>query len=106
MSDTSLVEMVWQDLKIELDTIKSQVQINAQVERSLISDSCPAYTLASAPLAAQGGLGNLISYATVLWISDGRKAGEPAAGGTGVLAVYQPSTNQWLRLTDYSAVVV
>ena len=103
MSD--LTEMVWSELKGELNGVKKQVQIAQQTERALFSDSVPAYTLVNAPLAAQGGLGNGISYVTIAWISDGRKSGEGAGLGTGVLAVYQSSSNQWLRLTDYSVVV-
>ena len=101
-----LIEYVWKELKDELNTIRSQVRVAQQTERALFTDSIPAYILANAPLAAQGGLGNGSSYVTVIWISNGRKSGEGAGVGTGVLAVYQSSTDQWLRLTDYTAVVV
>lgn len=104
-SDTSLTEMVWAELQGQLNDLQKQVQIAQQTERALFSDSVPAYTLATAPLAAQGGLGNGVSYITISWISDGRKSGEGAGLGTGVLAVYQSLSNQWLRLTDYSVVV-
>jgi hypothetical protein len=104
MSD-KFTEYVYQELKQDLNSLTEKVQANSQVERALICDNVPAYTLATAPLAAQGGLGNGSSYVTTLWISDGRKSGEGAGLGTGVLAVYQSSTNQWLRLTDYSVVV-
>lgn len=100
-----MVELVWQELRQELNTLQDKVQANSQVERALVSDSCPAYTLATAPSNSTGGVGNMVSYVTFAWISDGRKSGEGAGLGTGVLAVFQSSTNQWLRLTDYSVVV-
>ena len=105
MSDSSLVEMVWNELRQELNTIKQEVQINSQVERALFTDSIPAYTVANLPTAANGGLGNNTSYSTILWASDGRKSGEGAGTGTGVMVVWQASLGQWLRLTDYTQVV-
>lgn len=107
MSDnSSMSELVWQNLQGQIAALQRQVDQNKKVERAEIADSIPAYTLATAPLSASGGLGNGSTYVTVAWISNGRKSGEGAGLGTGVLAVYQSSTNQWLRLTDYSVVVV
>lgn len=100
-----MASMVYQELKNELTTLQEQTQINAQVERALFADSCPAYLLVNAPNNSVGGMGNMVSYVTFAWISDGRKSGEGAGVGTGVLAVFQSSTNQWLRLTDYTVVV-
>lgn len=101
-----LITLVWQELKSQLNALTQQVENVQRVERALIADSIPAYTLASAPGNAAGGLGNLSTYATLAWISNGRKSGEGAGTGTGVLAVFQSSSNQWLRLADYTAVVV
>jgi hypothetical protein len=101
-----LTEIIWQELKGELNTLQKKVVTAQQQERALFSDSFPAYTLANAPLAAQGGLGNLTSYATIAWISNGRKSGEGAGVGSGVLAVYTPVGDKWQRLTDYTDVVV
>lgn len=104
MSD--LVEMIYSELQSQVNILAQQVQQARGIERAEIADSIPAYTLAAAPLAATGGLGTGSAYITLAWISNGRKSGEGAGAGTGVLAVYQPSSNTWLRLTDYSAVVV
>lgn len=106
MSD--IVEYVYADLKAQINALETQVDRNKRVERAEIADSIPAYTLANAPLAADGGLGDGSDggYITLAWISNGRRAGEGAGAGSGVLAAYQSSTNQWLRLTDYSVVVV
>lgn len=105
--EADAVEMVWNALQAEIQRVSRDVQqMRVQYERAGVADGIPAYTLATAPLAADGGLANGTSYITVAWISNGRKSGEGAGSGTGVLAVYQSSTNQWLRLTDYTAVVV
>jgi hypothetical protein len=101
-----LTELVYSELKQELNRLKAEVQINSQVERALVSDSIPAYTLATAPLAAQGGLGNGSSYISLAWISNGRRPGEGAGLGTGVLAFYDTLSNTWIRIDTYTAVTV
>lgn len=105
MSNSAMVELVYGELKTELKNLQTQVDRTKRFERAEIADSIPAYTLANAPNNATGGLGTGVSYVTLAWISDGRKSGEGGGAGTGVLAVFQSSSNQWLRLTDYSAVV-
>lgn len=103
---SEMVEFVYNELKNELNALETEVGKAKRVERAEIADSIPAYTLADAPDNSDGGLGTGTSYVTLAWISNGRKSGEGAAAGTGVLAVFQASSNQWLRLTDYSVVVV
>lgn len=103
MSD--MIEMVWTELRRELNTLKEQVQSAEQTERALFTDSIPAYTVATLPTAINAGLGNNTSYSTILWASNGRKSGEGVGAGTGVMVVWQASLGQWLRLTDYTQVV-
>lgn len=102
---SDMLEIVWKDLKQQLNDLQQQVIIAQQQERALFTDSVPAYTVANLPTAAGGGLGNNTTYATIAWASDGRKSGEGAGLGTGVLCVWQASLAQWLRLTDYTQVV-
>lgn len=104
MSD--MVELVWNELRGELNDLKKRVQLAQQTEQALYSDSVPAYTLANAPLAAQGGLGNGQSYISLAWISNGRRPGEGAGLGTGVLAFYDTTSNTWIRIDTYTAVTV
>lgn len=106
MANSELLELVYGELKNDLGNLQTQVDRTKRIERAEIADSVPAYTLADAPDNSDGGLGTGVSYVTLAWISNGRKSGEGAGLGTGVLAVFQSSSNQWLRLTDYSAVVV
>lgn len=100
-----LIQLVWQELRNELNTLQRQVDDNQRVERALVSDSVPAFTVATLPTAANGGLGNGSSYATILWASNGRKSGEGVGAGTGVLVVWQASLGQWVRTSDYTEVV-
>jgi hypothetical protein len=102
MSD--LTEMVWRQLQGQLNELRKQAQINSQVERALFSDSVPAYTVASLPTLANGGLGNGTSYVTLAFASNGRKSAEGAGLGTGQLVYYNAPTDQWLRVRDDSLI--
>lgn len=104
MSD--MVELVYGELKAELNALQTQVDRSKRVERAEIADSIPAYILANAPLAVDGGLGDGTSYITLAWISNGRKSGEGAGLGTGILAYYNSSTNSWFGVRSEVAVTV
>jgi hypothetical protein len=106
MSD--MVEYVYRELKQQLGTLEAQTDRNRRVERAEIADSIPAYLLADAPLAADGGLGTGAAggYITLAWISNGRKSGEGAGTGTGILAYYNSSTNSWFGVRSEVAVTV
>lgn len=103
---SEMVELVYGELKKQLNTVNAQVEKNQRVERAEIADSIPAYTLANAPLAVDGGLGNGTTYITLAWISNGRKSGEGAGNGTGILAYYNTSTNSWFGVRSEVAVTV
>lgn len=104
MSD--MVELVYRELKTELAKMRVQVEKAGRIERAEIADSIPAYELADAPLAADGGLGDGTSYITLAWISDGRKSGETAGNGTGILAYYNTATDSWFGVRSEVAVTV
>lgn len=106
MSSSSMMELIWGELKAEIRELRGEVTRAGRIERAEIADSIPASTLAAAPTNASGGLGDGVAYITLRWISNGRKSGEGGGAGTGVLAVFRASTNEWLRLTDYTVVVV
>jgi len=101
---SELVELVYSELKKELAVITVQTEKNKRVERAEQADSIPASTLANAPLAAQGGLGNNTTYTTLRWISNGRKSGETAGNGTGILAYYNSGTDSWFGVRSESVV--
>lgn len=103
-----MVELVYGELKKQINTVEQQVDRSKRVERAEIADSIPAYTLVNAPLAADGGLGDGTNggYITLAWITNGRKSGEGAGNGTGILAYYNASTNSWFGVRSEVAVTV
>lgn len=101
-----MIDLVWGELNKQIRDVRGQVTRAQRVERSEISDSIPAYTLANAPLAADGGLGDGTTYITLAWISNGRKSGEGAGNGTGILAFYNASTDSWFGVRSEVAVTV
>ena len=106
MANSAMVELVYGELKAEITALQTQINRTGRVERAEIADSVPAYVLADAPLAADGGLGDGTSYITLAWISNGRKSGEGAGLGTGILAYYNSSTNTWFGVRSEVAVTV
>lgn len=104
MSD--MVELVYSELKKQLSGLTTQINRSKRVERAEIADSIPAYNLADAPLAVDGGLGDGTAggYITLAWISNGRKSGEGVGAGTGILAYYNASTNSWFGVRSEVAV--
>lgn len=104
MSD--MVELIYRELQGQVNAIQTRLSRTERVERAEIADNIPAYTLANAPLAADGGLGDGTNggYITLAWISNGRKSGEGAGNGTGILAYYNASTNSWFGVRSEVAV--
>jgi hypothetical protein len=101
---SDMIETVWGDLKKEIEGL--QAQINKQLvktERSEYTDGIPAYTFVALPTT---GLADGSTYITLAWVSNGRKSGEGAGLGTGVLAIWQQSTATWKRVGDYVDVTI
>jgi hypothetical protein len=95
--------MIWQELRSQIQ----QVQLNldtavSRMARAETAGGVAQSVLADAPLAAVGGVGP----GDMLWITDGRKPGEGAGAGTGVLAVYDSITDSWLDVYGYTAVTI
>jgi hypothetical protein len=104
MSD--MVELVYAELRKHISAVERTLEQTRRVERAEIADSIPAYNLADAPLAADGGLGDGTAggYITLAWIANGRKSGEGAGAGTGILAYYNSGTNSWFGVRSEVAV--
>lgn len=101
---SDMIETIWSNLKTEIAGL--QVQINKQsvkTERAEYTDGIPAYTFVALPTT---GLADGSTYITLAWVSNGRKSGEGAGNGTGVLAIWQQSTATWKRVGDYVDVTV
>lgn len=108
MAGKDIQALIWDDLVRQINEIKDSQANQTRQERAEIADGIPAYTLATAPLSAQGGLGNGAAggYITLAWISNGRKSGEGVGAGTGILAYYNTSTNSWFGVRSEAAVTV
>lgn len=95
---SELVELVYNQLQKQIDrNAKNIVTATNTSEQSQYADGIPAYTFANLPAS---GLANGTSYITLAWVTNGRKAGEGAGNGTGVLAIYNPATATWLRVGE------
>lgn len=103
MSD--MIETVWNDLKKEIAGLQAQINGQAvKTERAEYTDGIPAYTFVELPST---GLADGSTYVTLAWVSNGRKSGEGAGLGTGVLAIWQQSSSTWKRIgEDYADVTV
>lgn len=97
-----MLNKVFNAIQDDIGQVKNQVDSGQMhSERSELSGSIIVGTYAQMLTAATGaGVGD------VAWITNGRKPGESAAAGTGVLAVFDPATGVWLNVSDYTAVVV
>lgn len=87
--------------KKEAGNTNSIDDLVAQTERTGATFALREYTFDSAPRA-----GNGMNAHAVAFISDGRKPGESAGNGTGVIAMYDVDSDQWLRTSDYTQVTV
>lgn len=98
---SSIVDYIFTTLDGEIKKNKRDVQAVRRIsERSETAGGVAQSDLDNAPLAVDGGM----SGGDLLWISNGCKPGESAGAGTGVLGVYDPATDQWLRVGDYVVV--
>lgn len=104
MPDTDLIDMVYTRLKKDVDTVRRRQKQTAQKsEGALFTDGLVAFAYADLPT---DGLGDNVSYITIVFVSDGRKSGEGAGAGTGVVAYYDVASGNWLNIADYSQVLV
>lgn len=102
-----ITDMMWDALQADIASVKTDVRnLQTRTERAEVSDSIPAYAYVSLPTAANGGLGTGTTYITLAWVTDGRKPGEGAGTGTGILAYWDNAAGVWKRLSDYTAVTV
>lgn len=101
---SDMIETVWRDLKEEIAGLQAQInKQSVKTERAEYSDGIPAYTFITLPTT---GLADGSTYVTLAWVSNGRKTGEGVGAGTGILAVWQQSTNTWKRVGDYTDVTI
>lgn len=98
---------MFEQIQTDIRDLQQQIlQITQKSERSETVGGFASFTYADAPRAADSGMSDGSSYIDALWISDGRKPGEGAAAGTGVLAVYSAALDDWIDVNGYAVVTV
>lgn len=100
---SEVLDEMWRTLNHRLDQVERDIKtFTSDSERAEYAGGITRSTLANAPLAASGKVKN----GDMLFITNGRKTGEGAGLGTGVPCYYNSTTDQWLRLSDDTAVTV
>lgn len=100
---SSMVEFIYDLLQQQLDSQREDLdRLTVLTERAETAGGVAQSILADAPNAAIGGVG----AGDLLFITNGRKIGEGALAGTGVLAYYNPPTDDWRRVSDDTAVAI
>lgn len=95
-----VAEMIWNELQRQIKELTRRIDtIEVRYERSEISGGVDAVTLANAPTTN-------VKAGSLVFVTDGRKSGEGAGAGSGVLAFWNPSTLTWKRVEDNADVVV
>lgn len=96
MATPTVAELIWDALQLQIDTLSQRVgNLEIRTERAEVSDGIPAYLFADLPTAANGGLGDNVGFTTMAWVTNGRKSGEGAGAGTGVLAYWDATSLSW-----------
>lgn len=99
-----IVSTVWQKLTEQIEGMDARFTRDlVHTEQANIGQGVRAFTFANLPATPAG---TQTDGTSLVWVSNGRKAGEGAGLGTGVLAIYDPVSTNWLRTTDYSVVVI
>ncbi len=88
--------MLPRDIEPGLDRINARVRALEVQERSEVAGGVETFTVATLPAAGERG--------RMRWVSDGRKLGEGAGAGTGVVA-YDDGGATWRRTADDTTVV-
>jgi hypothetical protein len=92
---TDLLDMVWAQMQAELALLRKDIaDVRRISERSETAGGVPAKLVVEAPVDTNTGAGDL------LFLTDGLKMGENTGSGTGILAYFNPATNQWHRVFD------
>ena len=89
--------MLKQDLLRQQNLVQEQKR---KTERSMIGWSFNNFLLSEAPTLAEGMTGFAVAF-----ITDGRKQGEGAGNGTGIMAYYDVASDSWLKFSDDTAVL-
>lgn len=99
-----IITRIYKDLKKRVDDLEVVVRnLRKQSEASTYTKGLQSYAYADLPTS---GLGDNASYITLVFVPDGRKSGESAGNGTGVIAYWDTTASDWLNVADYSSVQI
>ncbi len=100
-----IIDLVWNALQNEIAELRVDLNnLAVRYERAEYSENVTASTLAAAPLAADGSVADGVNFITLRWINNGRKPGEGAGAGTGILCFYNASVDQWWTVSGNAQV--
>jgi len=95
----SSVSAMFQRLSDQIADNRDRIRRLESQQLSETATSVPSVALADAPLAADG----MTTFA-LRFISDGRKPGEGAGTGTGILCYYDSGSDSWFTVSGNIAV--
>lgn len=102
-----IFEFVWSQLQTQINSLSGRIDdLEQRSERSETAGGIQSFTYADAPRNITNAMSDGQHYIDAAWISDGRKPTEGAGLGTGVLATFDAGVDDWLRIGDYSVVVI
>lgn len=96
---------IWQDLQRQINALDVRIRETTQkTARAETVGGFQAFTYATRPLIATGGMSDGSAYIDVCWISDARKSGEGAGNGTGQPVYFDYAIDDWRVFRDDSVV--
>lgn len=106
MTNSSVLEWMWKELKKDIDAVNAKVDsITRLSQRAETGGGFQSFAYADRPLAATGGMQtDNTQYADMGFCYDARKSGEGVGVGTGVPCYYDPAIDDWRRFEDNAIV--
>lgn len=99
-----LIQLVRAELQQQVNALQEDVHdLHINTEQAGYSNGVQAYTAASLPV---NGVANGQTYVTIAFCSNGRKAGEGAGAGTGVMVYWNAASLQWFKVSDDTVVTI
>lgn len=89
-----MIDWMWGKLQGQIIDVNKQLTlVISRTERAEVAGGHQAYTFATMPTVNNSG-------GDEIWVSNGRKVGEGAGAGTGVLCYWNPTTGTWKKHRD------
>lgn len=103
----SVNDAVFEDLQKQINALGVRLSdVTQKTARGETTGGVQAFAYADAPRAAEGGMSDGSAYIDLVWISDGRGAGEGAGLGTGQLCYYKASVDDYYTVRGDALVTI